>query len=285
MKKLSTLILFVAAIVGCSEPRNVFNGEFHSVVKPTAISIQADTLAVDMPGAVDIHAADTLMIALSLTNQGHPLSVYGFRTLKHYGYFLHRGRGPNEYMFITDIDRGCRNDDGVVIWTTPQPGQTLIRLNLTESIRAGKAVVDRELDTDRNMAGKPAGRMYVNDSISLNRMVLDNKIELYDNNVQRAISSFIPFTVNDGEITWGTLRIKPDGSKLALAMKYFDQINICNLDGSDAHSYSFGRRPVSVESIGRGPELDDMKMYYRYIVAENDYIIAVYLPDKATSTE
>ncbi len=213
------------------------------------------------------------------------------------GTFGHRGRGPDEFInvfplqdfFVEDGDTKtllfCYNDSRLFTW------------NISRSLETGKDVYENRMHLGDSTEYLPFGSLHPLDKDRL--LVLDTKqnprvdemlappvYAIYDRNDRSIIRTYDYLFIDPGVksenrsfLTKSFLglsdSIKPDHTKVAMAMHYFPQINILDLESGECRGFRLkGARKFSpaVQFCQFGPIVsDDEHIYALYCGKEVDY--------------
>lgn len=282
------ILLLVLGITGCSNDRNIFNGQFISINRDVPIELTAEKLDLEMFGAVNIHIIDTFMIANCAKLPFH-FSVFSLKTFNHLGDFIEKGAGPNEFMYININKLRNRSDSGAKLWFSSIEANTLYAFDIEESVKQKKTIINDTIFKDSDFSNiAPSDVIYITDSIMVSSSIRPGVGSLVvlnrnDNSIKSSFSQFKK-DVLPAEACFGGSTVKPDGTKWAQAMILLDQLNICNIDGSDAKSISFSKNPTLINTTEEiNPQTS--KLYYRNIESTDNFIIASYVPLDAKHTE
>ena len=211
-------------------------------------------------------------------------SPYCFRLLNlrdsAYVDFLRRGRGPDEVD--VGFSAGLRNSDGVTYFDVDAENQHfLLSIDVFATFKEREMVVKDKINVLKGAhASYPLGEeilsfvLYDEDSYS---------IKLYGKTGReiRRVSKIFgdeSYPAEYQAVFESARTMKPDRTKLAMPMIFFDEIGIFDLEGEDHLSVSSSRRTDSKSKIEQMLARDDepTQVYYRDCSATDDAIYALY---------
>lgn len=291
--KIFTFVLVVLLSSSCRSD-NIFDSKYIRVERPRSIALPCEIIPCDVPGAVHGFVVDSFYVFYTMLHPEHRFAVYDRRTMAPLTNLVRVGRGPNEYNYLTPGQRTC-NDEGSGFWFYSGSKQESARLNLTKSITEDKVCIDSrlsltELDIPGNV-GSP-GQLFafdrINDTLALYQIIRGTYVSggIYDFQKRIEIQRFKLSIQSNKEpnLTGGPIAISPDLTRMVMLPVYFDQINICYVDGSDRKSISTCSKPLSLTQIeSKAPET--RPMYYIDVETTNERIVALYQNHQTGLTE
>ena len=297
MKLLKNIYIILICCLSCNAP-NPFEGK-HKIVGdfPKHLYLEAEELAIDAMGIVDIKIVDTILIAL-LKHPDILLSAYSLSELQPLGNLLKKGQGPNEFLSVSTPIQFISDSCGVKVWVEDTQTYCFFLLNITRTIEMNQPIIEKRYDLKKFYFTK--NWIYVEDSLFFGvNMAMDN-LELIGYNIIKdkvvlrdRLFKTTPNAAGCDHIWWAGTTTKPDLSKIALTLTFLNQIQIISLkDSTDRFSFSTSKKPVSFEHIITNAP-SDLVAYFRDIRVTDQLIFASYSdlplkdqldPTKATKT-
>lgn len=291
---LSAIIISLFACCTRNKDRDIFNGDIqyfndsHKVVKHVASKsvVMDDGLPTGM-----IAVYDSLLICWHYKYLDHFFNIINLDTGKKIGYFCEKGQGPEEALSVNCISQIFRKENDLCTYLWAYNESRLFLWNISQSIEKGITVYDTIVSYDKNryffLFYQPEDILFVNRpsdmlnreeattpfyekrSIGTQEVIRDYRI--YKKTTQRnRDASRLEFSLF---YTWDV--IKPDGSKIAQAMKHLPQINILDIHTGDVVGYRMRNSP-DFSFLEEDTEIRSMNVYYNNLHADNNYIYATY---------
>lgn len=238
---------------------------------------------------------DSLLLFCSSQFGDYLLYTYNLNNGKPLKSLFKVGRGPNEFMDITHTEQYVNEDDCIKLWIYDETKSHML-VNLTRSLQlsSDSLVIDSiipveakkvvksylgflfVLDESRFIVKKPCEKLYYNDpkyipgNYTLYSHSLDNPLQIYtlfDKPVINPIHKFpnVFYASND--------RIKPDKSKIAMAMHQVAQINILDVITGELEGFRLKGTP-GFDYLKGDPE--NFRTYYWKLNVDDRYIYAIY---------
>ena len=294
--------MFSLVLFSCNSTGGVFRAEFRRIAAVNdPIEIKCDSMHCDIIGAVDGFAADSLYVFYTMRHPKHRMVICDRTTMEPIAAVAHVGNGANEYGFVNLNSRIARESDGIKIWLLAADKELAAKINLTACCREKRTVVDTTImlrEHKRSHEGGIEGNIVVfdvlDDSLALCESVCADGVQrriIYDYKNRKTLYDYSGLYVPirrpllNGGVTAidGNLRI------VVTAMPLFNQINVCDFDGSNAFVVSDAKSPQSPKEL---ESLDDMVLMDRMfnsgllpsgVVVTDSRIVAHYL-DRAHDT-
>lgn len=253
---------------------------------PEQFNLDAEQLALDAPGILDFTIADTIVIAL----MEHPdclLQAYSLKNLKPLGILLKKGKGPDEFQQVSLPKQLVIDSDGIKMWVLDPQLHTFFLLNITETIKQKRTVIDKKYDLTH--LSFTHGWIYKNDALWGMQWTMDN-LDLISYNADRdtilynsgPLFEIAPNVARHIHIFSHDRVVKPDLSKIVINMLYLNQLQIISLvNPTDRFSFSTAQKPIAFDQINK--QAAESVTYYRDVRVTNQLIFASFydVPTKA----
>lgn len=296
-------IMFFFAILllsGCNDSErqkdvDCFNGEIKEISESGCTTIDAEWQDMKLDGAYygDVYVHDSIMVFYNTKLSSKFFSVFNINTNEEMGHFCEKGNGPNEAVVYSPMYSFFKeNGDLATLLYAPHNNKICI-WNITQSLKQEHTVIKdipyswREENNNvfyndihylgnnqlivKNQS-QPIGEYdasspyYQKRTISTNRQI--QRYDVYKKTIINEDAIIIPTSFYDSKDV-----IKPDGTKIAMAMRNLPQINIIDLNTGEIYGYRLkGGEGFSIFST-KG----NWKIHYKWAHADNNYIYASYL--------
>jgi hypothetical protein len=304
MKKTIICTLLGILVISCKtiKDEDHFFGSINQINKDyETVELRGDSVSVDGITFRVFAVHDSLIL---FWNNNMPesmtFSISDMRTGKHYGNYIPQGRGPHEsetapiYQFynkgndLTTLLRAY-NEDELREW------------NISRTLATGHTVYDTifpykwrmetpsaslgvfRMDEDKIFEKMP-GRYSESGDETLEwprfvvRSLRENKIvreyDVYKNNVQ---------TINPQQFAlspfYSSDCLKPDGTKIAIGMRYLDQINILDLESGEVSYHRAANSPslsIFEDEIDEIRYKNVLRFHYQ-CQCDDNYIYSLYI--------
>ena len=300
MRILYKYIFAVLLLTGCNTSDKIqdvdyFNGEIKEVSEKECINIDVEWQDLELDGAYygDVYVHDSIMIFYNTKLNSHFFSAFNIETNEEKGIFCEKGNGPNEAVAYSRMYSFFKeNEDLKTLLYAPHNNKICI-WNITQSLKQGYTVIKdipyswREennnvfyndihyLGNDQLIAknqSQPIGEYDASSPYYQKRTVSTNEqIKRYDIYKQIIINKdaiIVPSSFYDSKDA-----IKPDGTKIVMAMRNLPQINIVDLNTGQIYGY----RLKGGEDFSIFKTKGNWKIHYQWAHADNKYIYASYL--------
>ncbi|WP_305983225.1 hypothetical protein [Roseivirga thermotolerans] len=178
-------------------------------------------------------------------------TVYNASDLEFLGVLGERGReGPNTFYGVSYWGQFVERNGDYLIWINDPPRYRMSLINITESLERGETVIERHLNHDPENDFMNA--LYVLDSLDLvahqpgyHPNTNQAPLVMFKNGVIETYGEYPEVKNILDEQRWGNgatfnrvaLAMKPDQSRFAVAMDYYDRLDIFDRDGQFIMSY------------------------------------------------
>lgn len=274
------LLILSTLLVACKSNQSVFIGDWQQVDNVEPINVDLDKIDLSVKGAVHISSVNDYFLFYTFMSNSTQIAVYDLDYC-YLGSFIHKGRGHNEQMNVNPtINNSVKGNDN--FWFTVYNDKEVIGLRLNESLKRQETVFSEPIILkDVNIDGSYSSYI-MNDSTVIiktsNENPIDDQLLVYNPISNSLISkvSLYNSNIKDRRGTFSIPAVKPDGSKYAEAMILFDQLNICDIDGSNSKSVSLSAEPIALSLPDRQVHPSEMTCYYRSAIATDKHIICIY---------
>lgn len=282
--KLLTILVLITFFYGCNNDSDVFVGKSKYDLKfnqehkfPAGVPIIEEFIGQG------IHIIDTLLLVQhQYENPSYYWDVYNLNNLKCLKSILRQGRGPDEVLFA-HYDGQYENENGdICMLISDFNSAKFIKINLTQSIKSGKDVVELISDIE------PEKSPY---------FLMDNNIFLYsDYNRDEGYLSLVKgdnswknpeivkkiyknITYDDFLKLSRTMYYNKKNNKVCIINGYVDHIQLIDVDGDDdmilSTAESDNWQAIRNENIS-----ESTKVFYTSTRITDDYIFSLYTNKK-----
>lgn len=296
-KKIKIITLYaivLGAFVCCNKNKDdkYFNGDIlylnnrHKVLNVTSKDVKMYGANYGM-----IAVYDSLLICWNPKLANYFFNIFNVDTGEEIGSFCNRGQGPEDAASINCIYQFFKKENDLMTLLYAANEGKLFFWNLSKSIENRKTVFDTIVSYKNNriffqfyksedilFAYKPSDYLnkeevatpfYEKRTILTNHLIQDYPI--YKKQSVRNSSAAAVNTLDFFFYTWDV--IKPDGSKIAQAMRHLPQINILDTNTGDVVGYRLQNSP---DYSLLEKDMEFMNIYYNSIHADDKYIYASY---------
>lgn len=295
MKHSIILLIFVIVLYNCSNDNtNYFNGK---VVNIDSILISVDSVSGtkifldDNYGYISVY--DTLITLSSRSFPNYLLYTYNIDSGKFLGKLLRKGHGPTDFIEFFHTHQYATREEQIRLWGRNAYSDKIQLFNLSLSLEKNQEVFDSILFLDwREKTESPFGNVFIlpGDIIlagietqEINDLeYAPNKYHTYSSLNQELLKSFDifnrPIINKEKKIPLQNYyashdRIKPDGTKLVMAMEMMAQINILDIGLGKVKGFRIKDTP-DFEYLTKDSK--KFKIYNRDVAVDNEYIFVLY---------
>lgn len=296
------LVFILSICLACQKnnDKEYFNGKILNITDHTK-NIKETTfkeLSLDGINYGFMSVYDSLMVFMNPKLKDCFFNVFNVKTGKDLGTFLHRGIGPNEVSAIHPIYQFFKENNDLKTLLFAINESELIVWNISQSITQRKTVIDTIIPYSWKEENKGAYYQKIYrlnkdtllayiDAIPLNekeatlpfyqkRTIYSNKLltdfPIYKEIIKNGNSSIIPEAFLSS-----CDALKPDGSRVAQAMRHLPQLNIINTQTGQVIGY----RSKEGDHFSVFESEVKIKNYYIEAQADNNYIYATYYGKEA----
>jgi hypothetical protein len=293
---LSALLISCISVVSCiEENRKYFNGEI--IVVDTGVipdTLRGEKITIDGLYAGNMWAYDTLIGFLHHEFPDYCMHVFNVNTGKFIYPLCKRGPGPGEFPDITYTNQTVYEEQ-LYFWIRKESGRDeCVLINLEKPDDMIKQKMETRIETEFQF---PFSFVFIlNDSLFLANNQGEEQYQgkgsfippayhIYNSRTKERLKSYKPYNgfvpLSDRfyemalyvDCYYSVDRIKPDKSKLVMAMELMDQINILDLTTGEVKGYKNKQSPdfSYLRSI-----TDNLKAYYTDLCVDDRYIYGLY---------
>lgn len=289
------LLLLLGLVTSCSnEP--YFNGEIQ-IIENFENEIEMSSQSILWEDIYDDYmlVCDTLALFTSAKYPDNWIYVFNTKTGKHIGSLCPKGVGPNDFQYCITFGQFLKKDGGVKLWVNDYISKSCL-VNITQSIKENRTICDSVivmpwiksfqfpttamffLEDGRILAKNQCEKLFLKSNEYEPRSY---KMYLNDlNTVEAEYNHYNKPIVGDyTTLTYATHysscdRIKPDQSKIAMAMNRVGQLNIWDLKTGEILGYRI-KDSHDFSDLKSSPSL--LRFYYLNMCVNEDYIFAPYI--------
>lgn len=283
----------------CDDEKSYFNGEITLVNEPQKIdTVRGQQIILDSIYDGSMYVNDSLLIFNFNKAHDKKVHVFNLKTNSLIGKFCQVGNGPNEVRSVYCYGQFYNVSNEINLWIEIN-SVTLNELNVTKSLQSQKTVFNNkrqpikcieppgfvynfifELDEKYFLAKNQAQVLFKNGTD-----YIPGKYGIYNSNTGKLVKSLVIYNkpISNKFIDQSFVveqfftsfdKIKPDKSKLAMAMVYLPQINILDLKTGKNVCFRLKDKP-GFKSLKKDPE--SFRIYNRFIVVDDSFIFVSYL--------
>lgn len=260
--KATIFTVFCSLLICCKKDKDsyYFNGEIryfddsHKLVKNVnSISVSTNGVPTGM-----IAVYDSLLLCWSSDYKDNFFSIINLDTGIEIGFFCEKGRGPKETISVNPVSQFFKRNNDICTFLWAYNESRLFLWNISQSIEKGMTVYDTIISYDKNryrfLFYFPEDTLFVNrPSDFLNREEITTpfyeKRTIYTKEIIQDYRIYKKPLMQSKDVaalerffyTWDV--IKPDGTKIAQAMKRLPQINILDTQSGDIVGYRMRNSP------------------------------------------
>ena len=302
MKKASLIFLLGILLYGCSSSAyendaDYFNGKIKEVNDKSCQTknVAWKELILNGPNYGEVYVHDSIMVFYNSKLGDKFFNVFHVDTGEELGRFCEKGNGLNEVIACSPMYSFFQEEGELRTLLWAPHNNKLWDWNITQSLKQQKTIVKDipypwrkenngvfyenmyALTVDSLLVKNPAKGIYYDGdettlpfyqkrTISTNQQI--KKYDIYKQIIKNEDAYILDeFFFNSSDA------IKPDGSKLVMAMRNLPQINIINLKTGEVCGYRL--KGGDGFSVFKGD--GNMKIHYQRVHADDHYIYASYL--------
>lgn len=291
------ILFFSIILLSCKKGENSYLNGSLSLVSDND---NYDTLigkkfTLDSIYSGSMYVYDTLLVFVSNKDPMSKVSVFNLNTKALIGNFCPEGKGPEEATTIYSYGQIFKKGNDVCLWIEKDATELKV-LNITQSLRTHKinygerfSCADPQgltlnyifkLDGNEYLAKNQAQRLFKNSYENIPGKyavynIRTGKVKSERLIYRKSISSKFMDSDYQIEAVYSTFdMIKPDYSKVALAMVHLPQINILNIADGNIIAVRL-KGYAGFKSLEADPKT--FKIYNRFIVVDDDYIFVPFV--------
>lgn len=285
----------LAALAAACTADNEFDAPFVTVERPRPVEVACTSLPCDVPGAVTGFVVDSSYVFYTMLHPAHRFVVCDLPTMTPVAELMRVGRGPDEFDYLQFDKRPVRDGEGCGFRFYAARQHLSARLNLTRSRREGRLCIDRRSVVDESALndrigapGQLFGFLQTSDSTALYQVLrmpcVAKGIYDFKNDTILCRLDFDARSESTPNLTGGPVAVHPDGDRIVMLPSFFDQINLCRIDGSGRKSVSTRRHPLTAEQVERFAA-EERHIYYSDVAVTDSRIVALYRNEDSDAVE
>lgn len=241
------------------------------------IILKGSKVNLEIIGLWNAYSVDSLFL-FQTSEFPNSFLVYDATNFKFKGRIFKNGQGPNEFLSLDYFNQIEKQNTNISLWVLDHAFKKLRLVDLGNSLITKKTITRKEYSYHAEL-----NNMYlINDTICICTNLIGPNLEFgYLNIVNSGFKSLfriLNFEVNktiDIKYTSSCSTIKPDKTKFALSMGYFNQILIANTNGVDKFTISIGK-PQSLSKVIENDKSQTQKTQFGVSCSTNNQIWTIY---------
>lgn len=293
------IILFLEILCSCTNNTDdsyYFNGNivhidrFQREIDLTSSKVYLEDIYDDR-----MIVCDSLLLFKSYKYADNWFYVFDIKNGKHILSICPKGEGPNDFLYCIESEQIISENGDTKIWVNDFVSNSRL-INITQSLSCGKTVCDSVIPMpwhkyfeypatalfflkDKYILAKNQCEQIYEDheymprSYRLYKESLENEIAnyiIYKNPISNIENPNFPYMLYYASRD----RIKPDETKVVMAMQMIGQINILDIKSGNIQGF---RINGSLSFTDLGKHIDRYRNYYLNICVNNDFIFAPYI--------
>jgi len=296
MKKIIIFFLISMLLMSCNKAsEGYFNGKtlLTEISKTSIDSLKGEYINLNDIYSGYMSAYDSILLFVSNSFPNYQLYVYNLNNYKLIGKYAHKGDGPEDYTGLTHVEQFICDNNNIKLWIRDGYKNKIMLFNLTSTIHKNNVSIDSVVTLDWSkhtfvpfgsvfmlknndvLAKIQAERKLDSSSYSPERFEMYNiqqkpirNIKIYNSPI---LKRKFDFPVEN--YFYSVDRIKPDGSKIVMAMEMMAQINIYDIKEDKLIAFKIKNSP-EFDYLTKSAE--DYKIFFRDVCVDNEYIYALY---------
>jgi len=291
------IFVFLFSLQACKRENDAsyFNGEivYVAVDSVPVTFIKGNTIDFNEVYAGLMSAYDSLILFVSHKFSDQWLYVFNLNTYRLESKLLSKGQGPEDFLYFSHTEQYFLQDNSIKLWGWDALEGKIVLLNLTQSIREQKAIIDSTLFLEwKDKYSVSFGYIFVCNNGSL---LARSPVERERNPLEKE-SDYIPLDYHlykpSGEnirsygiynpngrqtipfediYSWD--RMKPDQTKLSMGMYQLAQINILDIETGKIKGFRLKNTP-GFKDLAKEDARE--KYYYIQIRVDDSYIYGLF---------
>jgi len=190
--------------------------------------------------------------------------------LNFWGKIFDAGQGPADFLRPSTTGVYEKTPEGITMWVSDNSLRRLRNINFTQSLQQKKTII--ETDYSYNQSYYNLSPVKENEFLSTFYDGLNLNLITYKPLEKKTENHFKFFKNNLEEVFYisGNFSLKPDKTKMAYSLIFFNQIVISSIDGREKFAVSVGA-PISKEKIAHTGRAD--RTEYFSMIATSDNLI------------
>lgn len=293
-------IIASSLLQGCQEEENLyFKGDI-TIIDIFKKELTLIGTKVDLEDIFEGRpfVCDSFIIFHTYRNPEYNFYVFDIKSKQHIASFCPIGEGPDDYLSCDESLQLIKEDGDSKMWVRDFNKQSMHLINITQSIARQKTVCDSVISYEwSNYFQYPllnvffldngeflginqcedrysTGGDYTPRDLFLFRNSLGNKVKEYKLYKRPVICQDTRVDFFCSEFYHAVSVIKPDKTRLALAMKMLGQVSIVDIKTGEQKNYRL-KESLTYSEIGK--DLYKSRKYYGSMAVSNQFIYALYM--------
>lgn len=297
---IGTIITVSTLLQSCEEKGDsYFKGDiitiekFDQEVMLNSTKVELDDIYEGRP-----FVCDSFLIFNNFKCPDYYFYAFNIKSGKHIASFCPKGEGPDGFFSCDESVQLLRENGESKIWVRDYNKQNIHLINLTQSITQQKTVTDSVIPFEwskhfqypllsvffldgREILGinqcedsYSEGKKYTPRDLYLFKGTFDNRIKEYHLYKRPVICQDRRVIFEPFEFYNAVYRIKPDNTKLAIAMKMLGQISIIDIKTGEQKNYRM-KESLTFSDIEK--DIYKSRRYYGTMAVSDQYIFALYI--------
>jgi len=291
---LTLLTVILCIIVCCKRDKDsyYFNGkiQYFNDSKTVKKTINSKSVSLDGVPTGIIAVYDSLLLCCSPKYIDCYYGINNLDTGEEIGFFCKKGQGPQDANSVNPIYQFFKKENDICTYLRSNSDNKLFLWNISKSVERGITVYDTIISYKKNryrfLFYQSDDILYVNvpsDFLSRNEISTPfyEKRTISTQEIIRNFPIYKQKSMQSSDVTGLDLAfytwdvIKPDGTKIAQAMRIFPQINIIDTHTGDIIGYRLNKTP-DFSLFEQELDIKSMDQYFLNIHADDNYIYASY---------
>jgi hypothetical protein len=300
-KSTSIAVFLIILLLNCTTRNDAyyFNNDVTIYDSDTipSYSVTGNIVNLDDIYAGYISVYDSIIFFISNSYPDYLVYSFNLNSTKLLGKFFKKGNGPGEFLRLTHQQQYDINGSDIRIWGRDFLSKNIDLFNITKSVAQETTVIDSTLTLDWKKYGDTFAKLFILDN--------DEKLANFYNEAgeqNKMLPNFILYNAKEEEIKEYKLynnplrtesgftysnyyqsvdRIKPDRTKIAMAMRAIGQINIIDIPTGKIISSRLKSSP-DFDYLTTN-DINKLRIYYIGAGADDNYIYGLYSDTPAFS--
>ena len=274
--KTTATLAFIVFCVGCTEVRDIYYSDDIKITDGVEVphrTLNGKLLISELLGVSYMEVVGNYLLAFTpkLNNLFHIYDANG----KYITEIGIKGNGPNDFVNCKPTGQSCVNKGVCNIWINDVSSAELKRIDLNESIRMGRCIIDKRLP----VIPMSANSFYMNDLVAMQEVLTENNYKWVSSSNGRILTEDPCYKIKMSSpysCYSNISRIDECENLIVSAMHYINQINFYNYKTGKRFSACVGSITASQNILDKETGLSKW-VYYADLQVTDKNIYALYL--------